>query len=176
MCDCKQVINDGVLDLTLMKKICSLFSLLSVAIAPAVVQAQTFDLDALPTKNYQSYPAEIPDKKWTSLFFQASRLYERSQALQYENQAFSEAMDLASDGRIYGWYKEELDNGDEHSLIRTDIQSCLRNSTSHSVVFVEMWDGRNLVNRRRPYTYERVEALAITEICEAAIAEHKERI
>ena len=159
-----------------MKKVAWILSLLGMAIAPRVTQAQEFDLNSLPTKNYQSYPAEIPEKKWTSLFFQASRLYERPQALQYENQAFSEAMDLADDGRIYGWYKEELDDGDEHSLVQTNIQACLRNSTSHSVVFVEMWDGRNLTSRRRPYSYERVETLAIKEICEAAIAVYKKRI
>ena len=159
-----------------MKKAAWILSLLSVAIAPTITQAQEFDLNSLPTRNYQSYPAEIPDKKWTSLFYQASRLYERNQALQYENQAFSEAMDLASDGRVYGWYKEELDNGDEHSLIRTSIQTCLNNGTSHSVVFVEMWDGRNLISRRNPYSYERVDSLAIKQICKAAIAQYKKRI
>lgn len=159
-----------------MKKTWLTLSLCAVAIAPTTVQAQEFDLDSLPTRNYQSYPAEIPDKKWTSLFYQASRLYERSQALRYEDQAFSEEMDLAANGRVYGWYKEELEDGEEHSLIETDIQACLRNSTSHDVVFVEMWDGRNLTYRRNAYYYEQVERLAIEEICEAAIAEHNRRI
>lgn len=162
-----------------MKKIWLLLSAVSMAIAPAIAQAQDFDLSSLPTKNYESYPAEIPDKKWTSLFYKASRLYGlegRDRAQEYENLAFSEAMDLAEDGRIYGWFKEELDDGDEHSLIETDIQACLRNSTSHDVVFVEMWDGRNLTNRRDGYYYESVNDLAIEQICEAAIAEHKKRI
>lgn len=156
-----------------------LLSAVSLAIAPAMAQAQDFDLSSLPTKNYESYPAEIPDKKWTSLFYQASRLYGlegRDRAQEYENLAFSEAMDLAEDGRIYGWYKEELEDVDKHYLIRTNIQTCLSGGTSHSVVFVEMWDGRNLTNRRNPYHYECVDELAVKEICETAIAEHKKRI
>lgn len=151
-------------------------SIFSLVITPKIAQAQTFDLDQLPTKNYQSYPQEIPDKKWTSLFFQASRLYERPQALNWNDKYFSEAMELERDGRVLGWYREDRNDQDRHYLIRTSIQNCLINSTSHSVLFVENWNGRNLVERRSGYYYGYADSLAIGEICEAAIAEHKKRI
>ncbi|OKH17090.1 hypothetical protein [[Limnothrix rosea] IAM M-220] len=159
-----------------MNKVWLSIATLTLAIAPEIVQAQSFDLNQLPTKNYQSYPREIPEKKWTSLFFQASRLYERSQALNWEEQYFSEAITLNNEGSVLGWYRKDGDDENQHFLVRTNIQNCLNNRTSHSVLFVERWDGRNLNYRRNSYSYERVDSLAVKEICDSAIAEHKKRI
>lgn len=156
----------------------SLLLLCTVITQP--VQAQNYDFDALPTKKYQAYPQEIPEKRWVSLFFAASRQYgrEEAQAEGWGKRYYSNMIKLNADGEVFGWVRDD-DETEKHILIETSMRNCLANSTSYSGLFVEYWQGSSLQRRERYYSsyyYDYVPSLAIKTICEAAIAEYKKRI
>ena len=161
-----------------MNKFLLIFSATILGFSPSLVKAQNYNLDSLPKKKYQSYPQEIPEKKWVSLFFKASRKYGRDQAQDWNNKYYSSAINLNNNGDVLAWIKNENDN-EQHILIRTSIRNCQANSTSYSGLFVEYWQGSSLQSREAyypSYYYGHVPSLAVEAICETAIAQHNQRI
>ncbi|NJN73780.1 MAG: hypothetical protein HC799_13700 [Limnothrix sp. RL_2_0] len=161
-----------------MNKFLLISSFLTILFLPNVAIAQNYDLEALPQKKYQSYPSDIPDKKWVSLFFRASRQYEREDAKSWSDRYYSNDIILKSDGTVLGWVKDETDE-ETHWLVRTSIRNCQGNNYSANTLFTEYWQGGNLLRRttRNPYYYyANIESLGLESICEIALAEHRKRI
>lgn len=153
-------------------------SFLTVLFLPNVAIAQSYDLNTLPQKKYQSYPSEIPDKKWVSLFFRASRQYEREDAKSWSDKYYSNDITLKGDGTVLGWVKDETDE-EKHWLVRTSIRNCQSNYYSANTLFTEYWQGGTLQRRTRGnsyYYYASIERLGLESICETALAEHRKRI
>lgn len=161
-----------------MNKFLLVTSFFAVLFLPDLAIAQNYDLNALPQKKYQSYPSEIPDKKWVSLFFRASRQYDREQAQAWSDKYYSNDITLNSDGTILGWVKDAT-NEEKHWLVKTSISNCQRNSYSANTLFTEYWQGGNLQRRTSGssyYYYSSIEQLGLESICEIALAEHRKRI
>lgn len=151
---------------------------LTALFLPNAAIAQNYDFDTLPQKKYQSYPSEIPDKKWVSLFFRASRQYEREDAKAWSDRYYSNDITLKSDGTVLGWVKDETEE-EKHWLVKTSIRNCQGNSYSADTLFTEYWQGGNLLRRMAGnsyYYYADIKRLGLESICEAALAEHRKRI